>query len=136
MILAKETEQAIVEKYVAGEKAQQIQIDLGVSGATMYDVLRKNNVEPRRKGNYPKGGYQKKKAKTRRCPHCKANNNPAGAKFCCMCGADIRSEADIVLEKLDKAMTICIRFLPTNLTEEVVDAMRQAKQQIERGARS
>lgn len=135
MKLSKETERLIVELYQEGEKAQEIQKALGISGSVMYDVLRKNNVEPRRKGNYSKGGYQKKRGKTKRCPVCKATNNPANAKFCCMCGADIRSETDIVLEKLDKAMTACIKLLPTNATEEVLDAMRQAKLQIERAAK-
>jgi hypothetical protein len=134
MKLTREKEQQVIEMYRAGEKAHTIQKELGISGAIMYDVLRKNNVEPRRKGNYHKGGHKKKKAKTRRCPVCKANNNPANARYCCMCGADIRNEADIVLEKLDKAMTVCIKLLPTDSTEAVLDAMRQAKKLIEREA--
>jgi uncharacterized paraquat-inducible protein A len=138
MKLSKETEQLIVELYQEGEKAHEIQKALGIAGNVMYGVLRKHGVELRRPAASEARQNSKasrKGAKTKRCPVCKASNNPANAKFCCMCGADIRSETDIVLEKLDKAMTTCIKLLPANATDEVLDAMRQAKLQIERAAK-
>lgn len=138
MSLTKEKEQQIVEMYQSGVKAQQIERELSVTGYVMYGVLRDHGIELRRpkiSETRQNGGGSRKKAKTKRCPVCKANNNPVGAKFCCMCGTDIRSDADIVSEKLDKAMKLCIQLLPVTATEEVVDAMRQAKQLIERAGK-
>lgn len=135
MELTREVEQLIVELYKEGEKAQSIQKELSITGSVMYGVLKKYGIELRRPAASlakQNSKVSKKKGKTRRCPVCKANSNPANARFCCMCGADIRSEADIVSDKLDKAMTVCIKLLPANATEQVLDAMRQAKLLIEK----
>ena len=122
-------EEKAITMYTGGASTKEVRETLNISNGQLYYVLNKNGIELRQ----PKKA-KNKKAKTKRCPNCKANNNPADAKFCCMCGSDIRNEADICIANLDKAMTLCIQLLPTNSTEEVLNAMRQARRMIERGA--
>lgn len=126
-------EEQAIAMYTAGVKNKRILEELNISNGQLYNVLKKNGIELR--APQKAKGKNGNKDKTKKCPICKAHNNPLNAKFCCMCGADIRSETDILTEKLDKAMTTCIRLLPTNATEDVIDAMRQASAFIKRSVR-
>lgn len=114
-------EEQAITMYVSGVSPKEIREKLNISNGSLYNVLQKNGIELRR----PQGSKDTK-SKTKKCPICKAHNNPLNAKFCCMCGADIRSEIDIVIQKLDKSMTTCIKLLPTNAQADVIDAMQRA----------
>ena len=67
----------------------------------------------------------------KRCPICKAVNNPKEAKFCCMCGADIRSKSDLLIEGLNKALKNCCTYLPANCNEEVRNTILDAIDYVE-----
>jgi predicted transcriptional regulator len=126
-------ESRLIELYESGMKASDIGNELGISRSQVYNYLRKHDVTWR----YPSKAvprtntYVKKTKKTKKCPVCKAVNNPKEAKFCCMCGADIRNKADIILEKLNKSYSICCDLLPASSNQEVRDTLMEAIKYIE-----
>lgn len=116
-----EVEKEIVARYAAGEKAAVLKREYNIAPSVLYAALRKNNV-PLQNPNMAAG---KSKAATTKCPYCKTTKNPKGALFCCMCGKDIRSESEICIEHLGKALSNCL-FLPENLRDETTEAIREA----------
>jgi hypothetical protein len=63
-------------------------------------------AEPRLKtyGNkYGKTGNNKTENNKRFCPKCKKSIDVKGAKFCCFCGSDIRSNKERLIERVEFA---------------------------------
>lgn len=125
----------IVELILQGLSTKEVAEQIGVSRQTVVNVCHHYGIDlPKRSKKSPE--KKTKHAATKKCPICKAHNNPLNTKFCCMCGADIRSEADILIEKLNKSMDICCSLLPVNSTEPVRDSILQAIKYIETSERS
>lgn len=115
----------IVQAYQQGKKITEIVAEFGVNRTRIYNALKNAGIELRA----PKKGEHRSKSAEKSykvCPHCKTKVNPKRAKFCCMCGADIRSEAGIILPKLENALMACSNFLPANTVGEVTEAIRAA----------
>lgn len=51
-----------------------------------------------------------------KCPNCRATGHYKGAKFCYKCGADIRTESDLLRERLGKLVSD-FTFLPDNIRD-------------------
>lgn len=58
------------------------------------------------------------------CPHCKAKN-PQVAKFCVFCGADVRDERQILIEKIE-SLRAMILMLPDSAQGEADEITRMA----------
>ena len=65
-----------------------------------------------------KKAYGKHKQHLHVCPKCRKRIDVKGAKFCCFCGTDIRSEKDLLIERINKAFEI-IPFLPEAERDEL-----------------
>jgi hypothetical protein len=66
-----------------------------------------------------------------KCPNCRATGHYKGAKFCYKCGADIRTEADILRERLGKLVADFV-YLPDSIRDnayvviqETIDFLRK-----------
>ena len=87
------------------------------------DIAKKYNIDQTSVIRYAvaMGAEQrlKRKPKTtaRICPKCRKTIDIKGAKFCCYCGSDIRSNKEILIERVENAMTM-ISFLPVNMRDE------------------
>jgi hypothetical protein len=123
-----ERDSKIIELYGKGKNGLEISKEVGVCNQTVYNVLARYGLHEakKRKKRNTAGNVNYKK-----CPVCKASNNPKEAKFCCMCGADIRCEADILVEELNESLKICCSLLPGKANEEVRDALLKAVKYIE-----
>ena len=53
---------------------------------------------------------ERKEAKIRYCPHCKTKIEKPEMKFCWNCGADIRSEEQLLLKELETLRGILASF--------------------------
>lgn len=53
---------------------------------------------------------EKEEAKIRRCPYCKTKIEKPEMKFCWNCGADIRSEEQLLLKEIEKLRWILASF--------------------------
>ena len=71
-------------------------------------------AEPRRKSY----GKRRGNNAARICPKCRKVIEVKGAKFCCFCGADIRTEKELLIERVDKAFRV-IQFLPASARDEM-----------------
>ena len=135
MVRNEERDCRIVELILQELSTKEVAEKIGVSRQTVVNVCHHYGIDlPKRSKKSPE--KKTKHQATKKCPVCKARNNPSIAKFCCMCGADIRSEADILIENLNKSMDICCSLLPVNSTELVRDAILGAIKYIETSERS
>lgn len=126
-----ERDSKIIELYGEGKKAGEIAKEIGICNQTVFNVLTRYGLYEAKKINKTPSSKPKTKQKAKRCPVCKAVNNPKEAKFCCMCGADIRNKADIIIEKLNKSYSICCDLLPASSNQEVRDTLMEAIKYIE-----
>ena len=49
----------------------------------------------------------------------------SGARFCCFCGSDIRTENEILVERLEKITELFI-FIPETSRDEFIGVINQA----------
>lgn len=88
--MTNETKQQILEAYADKSiKTREIVKKYHVSGATMTAIAKEAGVELRR----PRKNFKK-------CPKCHRTAEKNNANFCYFCGADIRSEGDILITRL------------------------------------
>lgn len=107
--------QAIFEAYLnpaytVGAIAEQFSI----SKSMVTKIAIEQGAEPRRPKTFGKRGGVKMK----HCPKCKRIVTVKDAKFCCYCAADLRTETDRLIERVNKAMTL-ISFLPAQSRDEM-----------------
>ena len=126
MILTEETKRAIFEDYNDHSKpTRDIAAKYGIDRVTVSRIAVEMGATPRRPNAYGKRGGVKKTV----CPNCHKTTDVKGARFCCFCGSDIRTEKEILCEKIDKVISY-VRFLPENMRDEVRDVMLAAIKEI------
>lgn len=81
-------------------------------------------VEMGEKARRPKA-WGKRNANNRNCPRCGKKTEIKGARYCCFCGADIRSKRDILIEKLQNVVGFT-PHLPDNMCEEAQATLLEA----------
>ena len=96
VVTDRETVELIVECAKKGDKGTKIAKDLGLDSSSVYRILHREGIlESKRKTDHSKD------PKTKKCPACRNTINYIyGMKFCYKCGADIRDEGDILIERL------------------------------------
>lgn len=99
---------AIYEAYVNGEKVKDIAERFGVAATYVSKKAKQMGATPRNKPRTKAGKH---------CPKCRKQIDVKGAKYCCFCGADIRSEQEILIERIYKALEV-VGWLPQNARDE------------------
>ena len=100
----------IVEAYKGGMKIDDIAENCGKSSQTIRNIPEREGVRE------VKPRTSKKHLSKAVCPNCRAKGHYKGAKFCYKCGADIRTEADILRERLGKLVGD-FQFLPDSIRD-------------------
>lgn len=115
--------QQICEEYAdSNNKAHDICKRYGVSPSKLTQIIMENGLQPRRpsrvgkKLNGGKGG--------RKCPKCRKFIAINGARYCPFCAADIRSEAELLIEQQEKLITLS-HLLPQNVRDELQTTVLQ-----------
>lgn len=102
----------IYEEYLNPDnRVEDIAKRYNITTSYVTQVATRLGAEPRRPRG-PRGG-------NKQCPKCRKKIQVKGAKFCCFCGADIRSSKDILIERIDKARTV-VSLLPESARDEVM----------------
>lgn len=115
----------IIESAKADKKPTAIAKDLEIPSSTVYNILE-------RYGLYEKKSGVRKPTKNKvKCPNCKAVGHLPGARFCYKCGADIRDEGDILVERLSNMWEV-ISMVPSEKTDEVIKVINDVKDYIRR----
>lgn len=115
----------IVEAYKDGMSVSEIVELTGRNHQTIRNILDKEGVRAIAKKDIVS------KVSDIKCPNCKATGHYKGAKFCYKCGAYIRTEADILRERLGK-LVADFAFLPDNcrdnayrIIQDTIDYLRK-----------
>lgn len=108
--LTREEIEEIVHAYKSGVTVSELVEITGKYQQTIRNVLDREGVR----------AIQRREADVKvsevKCPNCRATGHYKGAKFCYKCGADIRTEADILRERLGKLVSDFI-FLPDSIRD-------------------
>ena len=94
--------------------------------ATKYSIARSRvakiavemGAQPRREKAFGKSHRNKVKV----CPKCKKRIEVRGARYCCYCGEDIRSNIDILIEKNEKLIQETM-LLPQSVRDSFRDVL-------------
>lgn len=63
------------------------------------------------------------------CPKCHKHIEVKGAKFCCFCGADIRSNKELLVERITSSMTK-LKYLPDDARDEMQKLLIDIKNEL------
>jgi hypothetical protein len=103
----------IVEAYKSGMKIKDIAENTGKARQTILNILDREGVRP----IMGKDALSTlTKVSDVICPNCRAKGHYKGAKFCYKCGADVRTESDILRERLGKLVGD-FSFLPESIRD-------------------
>lgn len=106
-----ETKRKIYEAYCdKSRKLEDISQEFGYD-KTYIGIVAKSMGAPPRLVRAKRGG-------TKHCPKCRREIKVKGAKFCCYCGSDMRTEKELLIERIDRARE-CISLLPKSARDEV-----------------
>lgn len=112
-----ETKEQVIQDYLSGMPIKEIgakyHIDVSVPGKLA------------RKAGFPGRQRTEAKVSAKACPKCRKEIDVKGARFCPFCGADIRTEAEMLVEKLEKSKEL-YRFLPASHRDEFVQTINEA----------
>lgn len=128
-MLTQEQKQAIYEDYKdrskkVGDIAQKYRIMRGEVARIAVEM----GAEPRKAKTF--GVSRKAGAAVRKCPKCHKVIEVKGARFCCFCGMDIRSNKERLIERIEGAMPV-IAHLPANMRDDAqqlfIDIIKELK---------
>ncbi len=109
----------IIEGYKEGMSIKDLAESTGKTEVTIRRFLDREGVRI----IIPRGA--KAKVSEVICPNCRAKGHYKGAKFCYKCGADIRTESDILREKLGK-LVADFEFLPESIRDNAYRVVQDA----------
>jgi hypothetical protein len=127
MILTEEIKMAICEDYKdRSNRVADIAEKYGVLRADVVRIAVEMGAEPR----LPKRFGQKRGITARTCHKCHKQIDVKGAKFCCFCGADIRTGKELAVEGLKKTLAFVLH-LPINERDEAQQSILAAIKELE-----
>jgi hypothetical protein len=120
--LSMETKQAILEDYNNPNiKAHDVHNKYGISQQVMQRIVLELGGELRR----PKSACSSKSG-NKVCPNCHKKIEIKGARYCPFCATDIRSEKDILREKIDNMLAL-YTFLPEGTRDNFISTLNEVK---------
>lgn len=115
-----ERKQKICEMYKSGATLKEIREATGCHASMVEKIVKGAGLEPRRT-------YTKKTKVEHVCPKCRKHISVAGARFFPWCGADVRSERQIVAEELERVLGIvCDTNVPADSKDRACNTLRNA----------
>lgn len=127
-MLTLEQKQAICEEYK--DRSISTTVIANKYGITRGDVAHiavEMGAEPRTK-KYAAGLKKGKRV----CPKCRKTVDVKGAKFCYFCGADMRSNKELLIERIIKAMPT-IQLMPTTARDNMQSLLLDIKAELGKG---
>ena len=99
-IYSDEMIKTVMEERQAGLTRDEISEKYSIPIGSLANIIAKEQKRERKEAE----------AKIRYCPHCKAKIEKPEMKFCWNCGADIRSEEQLLLKELETLRGILASF--------------------------
>ena len=115
--------QGIYEAYVEGSMSVEEIADIyGVAKSTVSYIAEKMGATTRR----PK---TKRDVVAKVCTACKKTIEVKGAKYCCFCGADIRSPREHLISRIEAAMPK-LKYLPEGVRDDMHTLLIDVKNEL------
>lgn len=112
-----EIKEQVIQDYISGmpikEIGEKYHIDASIPGKLA------------RKAGFPGRKRTEAEVSAKVCPKCRKITSVKGARFCPFCGADIRTEAENTVEKLEKSKEL-YRFIPETYRDDFLATMSAA----------
>lgn len=119
--MTEQTKREICELYAdKSVKAGDIAKMYKIGGGDLVRIITEQGLQPRR----PSRIVKRTKDENKKCPQCKKRVDLKGARFCPYCGADIRSEREIVIERLESLFGL-FALLPANVCDKAQQTILQ-----------
>lgn len=116
-----EWRKAIAEDYRNGKPIKTISQEFDTDAHMILKCVDEFGV-PRRRKEY--ASTPRKRGAKKKCPRCRKTVDIKGARWCPFCGSDIRSEAEILDEKLNKLWSIISSF-PSSTADEAREIIKE-----------
>ena len=117
--ITEETKREILKDYENKEiTVTQISKKYGIIRSKVAKIAVEMGAQPRCEKKYGKRYVAKSKV----CPNCRKTVDVKGARFCCYCGADIRSDVEILVERNKKLLEVITNF-PVGNRDELRDVL-------------
>lgn len=126
--MTNEMKKEIYEAYVNGEKVTDIAKKHDMWAADVSRIAISMGAQPRRELK-PR---QRKKEIAKTCSHCHRKIALKDAKFCCYCGADLRTEKDRLIERIHKGMEL-MSLLPSEARDEAQRLFVDIEKELRKG---
>lgn len=127
-MITQEVKQQILNDYNDSKNTlRDLEAFYGIPRQEITRIAVEMGATPRRPNMYGKSIKRKEGAKV--CHKCKKKIDVKGARFCCYCGADIRSKQEILCERIRELMPR-IQLLPENMRDDTRDVMLAAIEEI------
>lgn len=132
MELTEEQKTAICEQYKDKSfSVTEIAERYGIMRGEVAHIAVERGAEPRCKNKYGTK-YNIKQSNAKTCPKCHKSIDIKGAKFCCYCGSDIRSNAELLIERMEKVASNFMAF-PVSVREELVHLFADIEVELKKG---
>lgn len=115
--LSDEIKQGIIDDYKNGMKTKDIIEKYNTCAGTLNKIVRASGVPMRVNRSTPA-----KKAK--HCSNCRKKVDVKGAAFCPYCGSDIRSDKELLVERVDKLIDYN-PFIPAHVRDEYIEVLNK-----------
>ena len=99
-----------------------------LSSTQLKTIIDEAGIEPRNKGLW--GSQRNGSNSPKICPKCKKTVDNKNARFCWNCGADVRSERQILIEKIDKICTF-VEHIPHMCRDEYITTLNEVRKELE-----
>ena len=113
----------ILRMYKEGTSLTEIATLFGTTNSHISYIANSNGLR-----RQPTHNFSKTKS-AKRCPKCHKEIDIKGARFCPFCASDIRSSAEIAVEKLMQLRKI-VSLVPANCQAEFEDALNTAVKEL------
>lgn len=131
-LYTKELEAEVVEEYRNGASYADICVKHNLINANVDYLLRKAK-EPRRR-SFKKGVKENSQNLNKKCPKCRKKIDVFGARFCPFCGSDIRTEGEMLAERLKKLCEYALD-MPEQIRDEFISALNAAIRMVNKNDR-
>lgn len=124
-LYTKELQEKVCADYINGEQLSNIYERYGITAKQVDYIIRKNDV-PRRK--------PKTKKIAKQCPKCHKKVEGQGFRFCPYCGSDIRTQGELLAERLTNLCNYA-SHMPEHIRDEFISVLNTAAKEVSNGAK-
>ena len=115
-ILNDRQKKELLDRYLNGEKMKDLSAEYGADLSACYKWLKQAGLKTKKNMG--------KRVTKKVCWKCGNKDNSSNALFCCMCGAKLKTEADLMIDDLHYIAELT-QFLPQSTRDRVIETVNR-----------